>query len=673
MGSEPTGLALSPTGRFLAVAEWAEGRLSIIDTTSNTVVSSIGVRNPRAVAISNNGDGNDADETVVVTEFYGRTNSNREATDNSRNGVVRTFSIDATGALTDTNPITFAPGADGGFGVGYSPNQLFGVAIQNGRIYVPNIAASPAGPPAFDRNVNPVILVADLATRTEVTGGLGSQSLAPMVAAFLNAPRFFLADLVDVSFLASTNIGYAVARGAEVMQRLDYNTTTGQLAIGSSQNQQIDLTGNATIGNCFNPTGVVVSAARSQAFVNCWGSQRLGVVALASQSLLETVVSVPAPSTAPELSVNRGRHFFFTGRGRWSNNAWSSCGSCHPDGLSDNMTWIFGAGPRQSTSMDGSFSHGQGTQKQRIFNWSGIIDEIHDFESNIRGTQGGKGVVTTAGQQSDCGNLALEFQVGAGGVVDAGLPAGLVQSMKEIADNITIKCAANQWDDIDNYAKTIRPPRARTQLDPAAVMRGSVAFDTCGCANCHGGAGWTVSRRFYTPSNTTITTVTNTPFVKPALWPTTWTFHNTNQIATQPAAAEVAGFNSSPIAPPQVACAIRNIGTFGVPGDVAATDVLEVKPGTRGRAQGRGGYNVPSLYGMQVAAPLLHHGQAASVSELFTDAKWDGHTNAGNANCKVLLDTTAGMRSDLVQYIWSIDATTAEKPIPAGFDTGCAP
>ena len=35
-------------------------------------------------------------------------------------------------------------------------------------------------------------------------------------------------------------------------------------------------------------------------------------------------------------------------RGKASDNAWSSCASCHPDGLSDNVTWIFATGPRRS-------------------------------------------------------------------------------------------------------------------------------------------------------------------------------------------------------------------------------------------------------------------------------------------------------------------------------------
>src|SRR6185295_6368058 len=107
--------------------------------------------------------------------------------------------------------------------------------------------------------------------------------------------------------------------------------------------------------------------------------------------------------------VADGRHLFFTGRGRWSNNGWSSCGSCHPDGLSDNMTWSFGAGPRQSTALDGSYSHGGGVQKQRVFNWTGIFAEMHDFERNTRGTQGGKGAITRPDPNivgATCGNLA---------------------------------------------------------------------------------------------------------------------------------------------------------------------------------------------------------------------------------------------------------------------------
>jgi hypothetical protein len=62
---------------------------------------------------------------------------------------------------------------------------------------------------------------------------------------------------------------------------------------------------------------------------------------------------------SPEEAVLAGRRFFTTGLGRWSLDgaAWGSCVACHIDGLSDNVTWYFGRGPRQSTSLDGSFSN----------------------------------------------------------------------------------------------------------------------------------------------------------------------------------------------------------------------------------------------------------------------------------------------------------------------------
>ena len=117
-------------------------------------------------------------------------------------------------------------------------------------------------------------------------------------------------------------------------------------------------------------------------------ARSLGVLDLSQQALTTTVAS--SAIAAGERDVQDGRRFFFTGRGRWSNSGWSDCASCHPDGLSDNITWSFAAGPRQSTSLDGAFTHGPGPQRQRVFNWTGIFDEMHDFERNTRGVSGGK-------------------------------------------------------------------------------------------------------------------------------------------------------------------------------------------------------------------------------------------------------------------------------------------
>src|SRR5207253_679175 len=84
--------------------------------------------------------------------------------------------------------------------------------------------------------------------------------------------------------------------------------------------------------------------------------------------------------------------------------------------------------------------------------------------------------------------------------------------------------------------------------------------------------------------------------------------------------------DAAAVGPTEVACVLRSLGTFGLPGDATGTDALEKKGDATGsRAQGAGGYNVPSLYGLAVGAPYLHHGQAATLQDLFDDSRWQNH------------------------------------------------
>lgn len=226
----------------------------------------------------------------------------------------------------------------------------------------------------------------------------------------------------------------------------------------------------------------------------------------------------------------------------------------------------------------------------------------------------------------------------------------------------------------------IRPPHALRKLDPNAVMRGATLFgeptataNNAGCVKCHGGPGWTASRRAFTPGVTEPSPEVIAPFTPPAAWPsntavTGWNFHTT-QINTQPSSSLFDGFEATNrAAPNQVACVLRNVGTFG-------NDALEVRLNAAGatvRAQGRLGFNVPSLYGLAVGAPYLHHGGAGDLTELFDTPAWQAHAIAGNP---VWLSAgtpaeIAGRKADLAAFLLSIDASTREQPLPAGFD-GC--
>ena len=81
--------------------------------------------------------------------------------------------------------------------------------------------------------------------------------------------------------------------------------------------------------------------------------------------------------------------------GKQSLDAWSSCGSCHPDGLADGVTWSFGTGPRQTIPLDGMFSK-QNPADQRVLNWSAVRGSNTDFNANSRATQGGCGFASVA-------------------------------------------------------------------------------------------------------------------------------------------------------------------------------------------------------------------------------------------------------------------------------------
>ena len=98
------------------------------------------------------------------------------------------------------------------------------------------------------------------------------------------------------------------------------------------------------------------------------------------------------------------------------------------------------------------------------------------------------------------------------------------------------------------------------------------------------------------------------------------------------------------------------------------TVALELKQDSTSRAQGKGGFNVPSLFGLSLGAPYLHHGQASTLDELFTDPKWLAHAQAGNANFLVG-DQAATQRADLINFLLSIDLDTPPFTVPAGANT----
>ncbi len=73
IGGEIMGLALTPTGRRLWATNWTQGTVLEIDTETMSIVRTVQTDgHPYAIASAHDGDSDDDDEKVFVTDFYGR-------------------------------------------------------------------------------------------------------------------------------------------------------------------------------------------------------------------------------------------------------------------------------------------------------------------------------------------------------------------------------------------------------------------------------------------------------------------------------------------------------------------------------------------------------------------------------------------------------------------------
>ena len=658
VGSEPSGLALSPRGRRLFVAEFGESSIAVLDTDDLSPAGLIkDVANPRAVTVTNNLDGQDDDELLVVPHYFGEPQPGGEAQNSGRAGRIDLFSLRdlAPAGSIPLPPLSAAmTGTDAA-----GPNQLAGAAIApDGRLYVTDLAASPAPPLAADHNVTPVVHVVDLVNKVEVTQGAGTTSLPRQLSQLGNAATLFLADPVDIEFVHDKRsvgfVGYVVSRGTDAVERIVFDPDRQAVSIGSLQNLQIDASGDERLGRCRAPSGGAVAFKTQRMFLNCWLSRRLAVLDLNDQTLQSTF---PTVDTEPlSASVLSGMSAFYSARGRMAASGRMSCASCHPDGRSDGITWSFPTGPRQTPSLDSVFSHHGSPQTQRILGFTANADEVADFEDLLRNVMGGHGAISTAAAPADCGDLSKETPV----TLNAALGAPNRDLQKSAGS------CASTWDDIESYLTTLRPVRRQLRVDPESVARGAALFGNSGqsggCIKCHSESGWTLSRRFYTPAPALLSSLASTVrFTRPSAWPSFYTFHDGGtQIEVQPAAAESPAVT---LPPPQLSCAVRNVSTFAAGG--AASELTSAGA----RAQGRGGYSIPGLYSLAVTPPFLHHGQATTLDALLKSPEFAAHLASGAANFDVM---DAGARQDLLNFLLSVDGDSDEQTAPAGFSAGCA-
>ena len=623
VGTEPYGLALTPNGKKLYVSNARSNSVSVIDTATDTVIKTIfnvGPE-PRGIAITNDGDSDDTDETVYVTQFLSLPIAGKvDGQDDAKAGhvtIISSATDTVTGGVT-INPLAntgfnaagdalarIPPGTNFIFPTGAYPNQLNNIAIKGGFAFIPNVGASPNGPVRFDVNTQSLLSVVNLATNNDAGQTINMHLAVKNQTA---TPKLFNTLPWAMAFKHASNEGYVVIAASNVVIKVAVDPATGAPTV---QNDSLDPTRVLQLPAGKNPRGIVINSTDTRGYVMNYVSRDVTVLNLAApEQVLATVLSSnqPAPGSQAE-KIQVGKELYNTSvgvfdpatpggsaiAGRMSNNGWGACATCHPFGLSDNVVWIFPSGPKRTIPQHTDFDLTDATRsKMRPLNWSAERDEEEDFELNIRAVSGGQGLIVLGDGITQDPNVANFLPLASGG-----------------RNQLKVR-GVNAWDAIKAFVQFgIRPPISPASKTDPDVIAGRALFISANCQSCHGGAQWTTALIRYTPP---------------------------------PALAQI-NFGG------ELFAELRNVGTFN---PAAFNEVRQ----NGAPPLGANGFVPPSLLSL-FAFPqtFFHNGAAASLDEVLNNVT---HRSAGTSGVDTL--TSPADRDKVVRFLESIDAASA--PIP---------
>src|SRR5262249_43016052 len=152
---------------------------------------------------------------------------------------------------------------------------------------------------------------------------------------------------------------WVVIQNSDLVVRLTVDasgipTIGAPLVAGPSQIVRVDLQGVAPgqiAGKA--PRGIAINSTGTRAYISNFVSRSVTSVDISNPTLptiaATALSSALPPSGSDEATALLGAELFYTGRGpdgRMSSESWGGCVACHPGGRSDNVTWMFDAGPR---------------------------------------------------------------------------------------------------------------------------------------------------------------------------------------------------------------------------------------------------------------------------------------------------------------------------------------
>ena len=246
VGTEPYGVALTPNGQKLYVTNARSNTVSVINTATNTVVRTIGNVGfePRGIAIGNDGDADDLDETVYVTQFLSLPIAGKiDGADDAKAGHVTVISAatDTVTADVALNPIAdtgfkslgdalarIPPGATFDFVTGAYANQLNNIAHSwQLRVRAEYRRVAEWTVQVRCQHAQPVHVI----DRTSNTDAGQTINMHTAVRDQTNPAKRFLTVPWAMAFKHSADQGFVVSAASNVVVKLNVNTGNGAATV----------------------------------------------------------------------------------------------------------------------------------------------------------------------------------------------------------------------------------------------------------------------------------------------------------------------------------------------------------------------------------------------------------------------------------------------------------
>jgi DNA-binding beta-propeller fold protein YncE len=442
--SQPVGVAMSPSGDVAYITLMALGQLLKLDALTGDVLAKVDVGpKPRGLAVS--ADGRD----VYVTRFV--------STD--KGGEV--VKVDAASMTVATRVLLKldADSLDGDQKARGVPNFLFSIALSpDGRqAWVPakkdNILRGKLRDGqdlTHDTIVRPLTAVIDVQAAQEIYDNridLDNRSM-PMHVEFSPYGNFAILTLgfsnrIEVRDVNRPTQVFSAIANAGQFPRASVLSPSGRLFVQGSLSRDVSVYDLTPMLSRFD------------------GS---------TPALLATIPAVGNEKMDPQTLTGK-KIFHDASDERMDNEGYISCGSCHFEGLDDGQVYDFstrGEGLRNTVALLGR----RGTKQGRV-NWTATLDEVQDFEHQIRDLFKGRGFLPDEVFHSGTNDQPL-----------GAAKAGLSPELDALAAYVS---------SLDHVNPS--PFRNSDGTLTSDALAGRKTFERLGCNSCHAGPELTDSSR----------------------------------------------------------------------------------------------------------------------------------------------------------------------------------